>query len=425
MGIWNKRILSNSAWMISEKLISVFGLIFVASFVAKYIGPENFGKLTFASSVFTIIQTLAMFGSDNIIFQRTSKSIKTGESIIQVTKVIRDFIYILASLGVLTYLYFTIDPLTFIFSVASCIALYFALHDVYVIYFNAILESKINTVCNVVGLVISLAFRFMIAEFKLPIEWLSLPIILITFIPYVMRKVLFEKRKIVQSLDSKKVKIYRNYMLGVGRKLELYSLSVAIFTKTSQLFLGMKSQYDLGIYTVAATLGTSYYFVLTALISSIMTQVYIEKDFVKSQKMVAQLNAIITSISILVLIFLLVCGEWIVKILYGNAFMPAVNILWIMVFVCLFSGLSTVAEKYLIKFNAYDYMQKKTNILVALNIVITFVSVQLYGLYGAVFSILLTEIISTTILNYFYKKNHRTIVLDTQKRMFFLSTYLK
>ena len=425
MGIWNKRILSNSVWMILEKVIGIFGLIFVTSFVAKYIGPENFGKLTFAGSIFAIIQTLAMFGSDNIIFQKTSKNIKSGEIIIEATKKIRNYIYILSSLGLLGYLYFNVDRLTFIFSLASCIALYFALHDVYSIYFNAILESKINTFCNIVALVISLLLRFWIVELQLPIEWLCLPIILIAFVPYLMRRIIFHKKKKTQFVDAKKIKIYRNYMLSTGGKLVLYTLSIAIFTKTSQLFLGVKSQYDLGIYTVAATLGTSYYFVLSALISSVMTQVYVEQDFNKSQKIVAQLNAFVILVSMMMLVFLLFFGKCIVETLYGDAFIPVVNILWIMVLVCLFSGLSTVAEKYLIKFNAYDYLQRKTNILVVLNIFVTFITIHFYGLYGAVFSILFTEIISTTILNYFYQKYQKIIIFDTQKRIFSLSTYLK
>ncbi|WP_343621317.1 oligosaccharide flippase family protein [Acinetobacter proteolyticus] len=425
MGTWNKRILSNSVWMILEKVISIFGLIFVTSFVAKYIGPENFGKLTFASSIFAIIQTLAMFGSDNIIFQKTSKNVKVGERIIESTKSIRSLIYIVSSFGLLVYLYFNVDQLTFIFSLSTCIALYFALHDVYSIYFNAILQSKINTYCNVLALMVSLFLRFLVVEFKLAIEWLCLPIILITFIPYLMRRIIFNKKKAINYIDGERIKIYRNYMLNAGRKLVLYTLSVAIFTKTSQLFLGMKSQYDLGIYTVAATLGTSYYFVLTALISSIMTQIYIEQSFQKSQKMAAQLNAIVIIISILALIFFLLFGQWIVYFLYGEAFAEAADILWIMVFVCLFSGLSTVAEKYLIKFNAYTYLQQKTNMLVIFNILLTFAAVKFYGLYGAVLSILLTEIASTTVFNYFYSKQSKIIILDTHKKIFLPTTYLK
>ena len=36
-----KEKLKNSLWMIAEKIIAVFGLIFVTSFVAKYVGPTT------------------------------------------------------------------------------------------------------------------------------------------------------------------------------------------------------------------------------------------------------------------------------------------------------------------------------------------------------------------------------------------------
>ncbi|TXJ09042.1 MAG: polysaccharide biosynthesis protein [Acinetobacter sp.] len=426
MSIFDKRILSNSVWMIVEKIVGIFGLIFVTSFVAKYIGPENFGKLAFAGSLFAIIQTLAMFGSDNIIFQKTSKNPRLGIRLIEATKIIRDIVYFLASILLIIYLCIYVDTLTFIFSLASCIAIYFSLHgDTYSIYFNAILQSKINTFCNIAALLVSLILRYLIVELELAIEWLSVPIILLTLIPYVLRKRIFNKRKAVLGQVNHRISTYRNYMLSVGKKMVLYTLSVAIFTKTSQLFLGMKSQHDLGIYTVAATLGTSYYFVLSALISSFMTRVYTEQDFDKNQNMVAQLNVVVIVISAAVWCFFELFGEWVVRTLYGVEFEQVNDILGIMVLACLFSGLSTVAEKYLIKFNAYDFLQKKTNTLVVFNIVVTMVAVYFYGLYGAIFSILATEVISTTLLNYFFVRQKKSIILDTHKRIILPATYLQ
>ena len=417
----SKKIFSNSLWMMSEKLISIFGLIFVTSFVAKYIGPENFGKLTFASSIFAIIQTIAMLGSENIIFQKTAKDRRFGEYIIDSTKIIRDVLYLSLSSLTLFYVYYFADHLTFIFSVATSVAIYFAVHDVYSIYFNAILQSKINAYCNIVALVISLIIRYCIAKFQLAIELLGIPIILITMIPFLIRKYLYSKIKVIDhEIAVKKFKRYRKLMLGIGRKLIFYSLSVAIFTKTSQLFLGVKSQYDLGIYTVAMTLGNSFYFVLAAIISSYFTQVYIEKDFEKSQNMVAKLSVVIIAICLLVMVFFAIAGSYIVNWLYGEQYSGVNNILLFTVLVTLFSGLSTIAEKYLLKFNAYDYLKKKTLYLVAFNIVLTSLCVHQWGLNGAIFAILLTEIMSFTVFNYFYQNR---IILDTQKRIFLMSTY--
>lgn len=417
----SKKIFSNSLWMMSEKLVSIFGLIFVTSFVAKYIGPENFGKLTFASSIFAIIQTIAMFGSENIIFQKTAKDRRLGEYIIDSTKIIRDFMYVSLSLLTLVYIYFFADQLTFIFSVATSIAIYFAVHDVYIIYFNAILQSKINAYCNIFALIISLLVRYCIAKFQLAVELLSVPIILITIIPFFIRKYLFNKVKLEKVYVTKeRVNRYRKFMLGIGRKLIFYSLSVAVFTKTSQLFLGLKSQYDLGIYTVAMTLGNSFYFVLVAIISSYFTQIYIEKDFEQSQKMVAKLSLMIVAICLAVMAFFAVTGHYIVQWLYGAEYVSVDEILLFTVVVTLFSGLSTVAEKYLLKFNAYDYLKKKTLYLVAFNLVLTALFVHLWGLKGAIIAILITEIMSYTVFNYFYREG---MILDTQKRIFLLSTY--
>ena len=414
---------SNSLWMMSEKLISIFGLIFVTSFVAKYIGPENFGKLTFVGSIFAILQTLSLMGTENVIFQKTAKSRKFGENMIYASKRLRDYIYSSLSIIILFILYFYTDRLTFIFGLATCIAIYFAVHDVYSIYFNAILESKINAYCNVTALIISLSVRYMIAFFQLPIEALGIPIILLTLIPFLLRKYFYTKKKLsVGLMLPHTIKRYRQYTFSVGRKLLLYSLSVAIFTKTAQLFLGLESKFDLGIYTVAMTLGNSFYFVLLAIISSYFTGIYQEKSPEKSHNQVAQLYMAVTVISLFVTLGLYLFGPWVVNVLYGAEFFKVTEILWVAGLVTLFSGLSTVAEKYLIKFNAYDYLKRKTFILVFFNIIFTFLMVKLYGLFGGIYAILITEILSVTLFNYFFRDG---LIWDTQKRMFLISTYLK
>ncbi|GJC31960.1 flippase [Acinetobacter sp. KAM398] len=415
--------IKNSIWMMSEKLIAIFGLIFVTSFVAKYIGPENFGKLTFVGSIFAILQTLSLMGTENIIFQKTAKNRKIGENIIYASKRLRDYIYGSLSIITLGGLYFYTDRLTYIFGISTCIAIYFAVHDVYSIYFNAILESKINAYCNITALIISLSVRYLIVLFQLPIETLGIPIILLTLIPFLLRKYLYAKKKLsVGIMLPYAIKRYRQYTFAVGQKLLLYSLSVAIFTKTAQLFLGLESQFDLGIYTVAMTLGNSFYFVLLAIISSYFTGIYQEESLEKSQNNVAQLYMVVVVISLFVTLGLYLFGPWVVSVLYGVEFIRVTEILWLAGLVTLFSGLSTIAEKYLIKFNAYEYLKRKTFILVFFNVILTFLMVKLYGLYGGIYAILTTEILSVTLFNYFFRNG---LIWNTQKRMFLISTYLK
>nr|EKV4725852.1 polysaccharide biosynthesis protein [Klebsiella pneumoniae] len=54
--------------MMAEKVISILGLIFITSYVAKYVGPHVFGQIAFATSLFQITQVISQLGSDVIIF---------------------------------------------------------------------------------------------------------------------------------------------------------------------------------------------------------------------------------------------------------------------------------------------------------------------------------------------------------------------
>lgn len=407
----------------SEKTISLIGLIFVTSFVAKYIGPENFGKLTLAGSIFATIQIIAMFGSENIIFQKTAKNRKFGEYVINATKSIRNILYVGLSLITLIYIYIETDRLTFIFSLATGVAVYFAVHDVYSIYFNAILESKINAYCNILALIMSLIVRYCIAKFQLAVEFLCIPIILITLIPFLLRLYIFNRKKIIkETMTNKKINKYRRFMLAAGGKLFIFSLSIAFFTRSSQLILGLKSQYELGLFTVAMTLGGSFYFVLLAIISSYYTKIYQEVDFHETQRMVAILNIIIVSVSCIFLIFFSIFGEVIINLLYGEKFVINNIVLILVVLVTMFSGLSTISERYLLKYNAYDYLKKKTLYLISFNIILTLIFVYYFGLIGATLSILISEIFSCTILNYFYKGG---VIFKMHKMIFSLLIHHK
>lgn len=398
------KVLSNTLWVILEKSLSIFGLIFVTSLVAKYIGPENFGKLTFASSIFAVVQTIAMFGSENIIFQKTSINLKIGQRIIETTRIIRNIIYFILALILNIYLYYSVDNLTFYFSLATCLAIFFSLQDIYSIYFDAQLKSKINVICNVIGLCASLLSRYIIVELEADVIWFCLPIVLISLVPYIIRQYIYSNKKLkISQLSKSRTLVYQKYMLGVGRNLMLYSLSVVLYTKICQLFLGFKSQYELGIYSIAITLGTSYYFVLSAIISSYMTQVYKEKDIKKSSEMLSLLNFFVIFISIGAFIFIYLFGDLLINWLYGTEYKQVNTIILYMVIVCMFSGLSTVSDKYIIGFNQHSYLRKKTTVLVITNIVMSYFLIKFYGIYGAVISIFITEFISATIANYFFK----------------------
>ncbi len=87
---------------------------------------------------------------------------------------------------------------------------------------------------------------------------------------------------------------------------------------------------------------------------------------------------------------------------YGPAYEDAVAL---MVWLCLgtmFGLLSSVMDRFIIKYNGYGYLVKKTFFVLLICLVSSAVLVHLYGLTGAAFSVILTELLSFTLLNYFF-----------------------
>ncbi len=103
---FENKIYSNAFWMMSEKIITIFGLLFVTSFVAKYVGPMTFGQISLSIAIFQIVQVIAQMGGDNIIFKRVSKKEHSGVILMQASTLLRGelFTYI-NSCCIVFYLY--------------------------------------------------------------------------------------------------------------------------------------------------------------------------------------------------------------------------------------------------------------------------------------------------------------------------------
>ncbi|HGW3992044.1 TPA: oligosaccharide flippase family protein [Proteus mirabilis] len=399
----NLSIIKNSSWIIIEKLLSIFGLIFITSYVAKYIGPDNFGKLSYAISIFIIIQTVSMLGTDTILFKRISKNRDSGISLMLSTIELRILLYILISILFTLYsIYTTKDHITIIFTISVALSYLFLAIDHYAIYFNAILQSKINVLFNIIGISISLSLRYLIVLFELNIIYFSIPIILTTLLPFIFRCIYFHRKTTLKKI--KKRKPYIIYLMKQGLPISISNVSITVYSKISQIFLSLLiSNYALGIYTVASTLAYAWLFLPQAVITSYFTKIYSTNNKKEILQLTAYLNLFIIFISVLYLIIIYFFGEKIILILYGIDYIESANIIFYLSIASVFSSLGIVSYRYIVAFSGYSFLSKKMFFTSFLGILLTYVLIKEYAITGAVLASILIEIVSLTVFNYFFK----------------------
>ena len=413
-------VMSNAAWMMSEKVVSVFGVIFVTSYVAKSFGPVIFGQIAFSASLFSIIQTIAIFGTETILFKSISKSTPKGMRLMAVAKSLRLTLLLALSLPVLLYVWLTMRENFIVFAMASFLSAMFVTQDIFSVYNNARLESRMNTVANATGMILSFAISFTVAWCKLSPLWLSLSIVAVTLVPYLIKRSRFYQTNTISPPPRHKRKNYLRYLLHAGLPLAISSVFIAVQVKTAQFFLiGVSSAQDLGLFTAANTISASWIFIPVAIITSCFSEIFRERADV-AVKLASRLNGYVMAVSLLMLSVVTLFGDRIINSLYGQDYTQSGNLITLLSLATCFSAMGTVAYRYMVKEGGFNYLLVKVILLVVIGLATSYFFNHSWGLTGAAWSVFITELLSLTIMNYFFKNG---VILKIQLSSLNYKTY--
>lgn len=402
--VLKNKVFSNTIWLISERILSIFGLFIITSAVAKYIGPTNFGKVNTAVLYFAIVQSLVVWGSDIIGVKLINKFPTSGVNFLRSFLLFKILSFSIFGGGVFCYFYSEYDTLTFIFSLAVGVSSFFSVLDFANTYNEATLRSNINVIANVVGLALSLLVRYIIVELKLEPEYLSLSILAQGFIPYVIRLFIFKKNNKGYSLFYKPRIKHIKYGISAGLGLVISSVSIMIYLNIGRVLLSkFDTMSSLGIYSVAMVLGTTWSFVNNAIIVSLTPMLYSSQKN-KSAQVASFLSMLLIFIGFIYFVFFVFFGDFIITMLYGKAYENAFYISLILIPVTTLSSLGIVAARYIISQGGYNFEAKKAFSTAIFTIFISWLLIRNFGMYGAAWGALFCEILSLTVINYFYKK---------------------
>ncbi|WP_426607362.1 oligosaccharide flippase family protein [Pantoea anthophila] len=396
-------VMSNAAWMMSEKIISVFGVIFVTSYVAKSFGPTVFGQMAFSTSLFAMVQTVAIFGTETILFKRVSKNASKGLRLMSIARTLRMVLLLVTSVPVLIWVWYNMQENFLAFALASFVASVFVTQDTFSVYNNARLASRLNTVANATGMLLSFGISFTIAWLRLNPLWLTLSIVSVTLVPYLIKRHNFYQDHQDQMPPREKRTTYVRYLMYAGLPLAISSIFISVQVKAAQMFLaGTAPARDLGLFAAANTISASWIFIPVALITSCFTEIFRERGEV-AIKLAARLNGYVMAVSLLMLLIISLFGERIIIALYGPEFTQSGSLITLLSIATSFSAMGTVAYRYMVKEGGFNYLLRKIVCLMVISLPLSWWLIQGHGIMGAAWSVFLSELLSLTVMNYFFK----------------------
>lgn len=403
------RTTKNASWLISDKVITMIIGIFVTGLVARYFGPENFGKYNYALSFVTLFTAISTLGLETL----TVKSIVDkdyDEGTILCTSLLLRIIGGTVLTIIAVSLIKLIEPDNYLINLLVLImsfTMVFKSLEVIEYWIQAYQIAKISSIIRIVAYIISAGMKIALIISKGNLIHFTLIYLSDAIIVGVALVIAYFKYR--ENISRWKIdKDYAIDILSKSWSLILSGLMVTLYTQIDKVMLGsmLSDTIEVGVYSAAVTVASMWYFVPMAVITSFNPVImnYKKLDEAKYLHSVQQLYTIIAWMGLVFGVLIIIFSKIIIGILYGPDYSKAASILSISIWSGTFALLGSARGVWLIS----EGLQKFTFVFTAsgaiINILLNYVLIPHWEGYGAALATLISQIIVAVIAPLFIKK---------------------
>lgn len=257
-----RRYAANTSWMMAEQMLRIIAGLFVGIWVARYLGPEQFGLFSYVLAFTAIFGGIAKLGLDGIMVRELVNHPEKRDTYLGTAfwlKILGAFIVMGLMAAIVPFTRNDATTNLFIFIIAA--GLVFQSFEVVEFYFQSQVLAKIVSICKVIQLALSSIIKIYLVLTEAELIWFvlvtafdALSLAVSFFIAYQLRK---------------NPTFYKHFDLSIAKQVLKDSwpfiftaLIISIYMKIDQvMIMEMLGAESVGHYSVAVTLSTAWYFV--------------------------------------------------------------------------------------------------------------------------------------------------------------------
>ncbi len=400
MELTKQKGVRNALWLMGGNVVHKLIAFLVGIWTARYLGPANYGLISYASAYTTFFFSVATLGIHAVLVKQfVDDPDRSGQAL--GTTLVLQGCAALASMGMILLLTFVVDygeALTILVVFFSSLSLLFQMLDSVKYWFQARLASKYAAIGATVAYLISSGYKVFLLATGKPVQWFALAASLdhlcaggILLIAY--RRLGGPRLQFSPALARKLLKASCPYIFS--------GLMVSVYAATDRLMLKqLVSQEAVGLYGTALSLANVWVFILAAIIDSMkpgILSAYQEAPgtFEKKNR---QLYALIFYLSVAVALLVILFAEVGIGLLYGPAYRGAVPALRILAPYVAFSYLGVARDSWVICENRQKYLPWLYMGAAILNVGLNWLLIPFMGISGAALASLVTQICTVFVL---------------------------
>lgn len=397
---------TNASWLIIGKVFQMILAFLVSIFTARYLGPDNYGIINYATAYVAFFTSLCTLGINSVIVKEFVTNPEDQGIAIGTTLVLRVISSALSSLMIVLIVSIVDrgEQSTISVSFLCSLALIFQVVDTINYWFQAQYKSKITALATLGAYICTSVYKIILLVLAKDIEWFAFA----TSIDYICLAIfLFGAYK---RYDGPKLKF--SWTKGKSLLLQSYhyilsGMMVAIYGQTDKLMIKqMMDSTSVGYYSLASSINGMWVFVLAAIIDSIVPTImnYHKSGNVEQFKRKnRQLYAIVIYVSMFVAFCIFCFGKWAIVLIYGEAYAPAANTLKIVAWYTIFSYLGVARNAWIVCENKQKYLKYMYFSAAIINVALNYFFIPIWGSSGAALASLITQVCTSLLLPCFWR----------------------
>ena len=408
----------NTSWLFAEKILRMVVGLLVGVWVARYLGPEKFGLLSFAHSFVGLFTIFATLGLDEIVVRELVKDESRRDSLVGTTfwlKLFGAFLVLLVLAFAINFTSNDVDTHILVFIIAS--ATIFQSFNIIDFYFQSKILSKFVAYANFISLFISTIVKIALIlshASLLAFAWVVLFdsfVLACGFIYFFLKHstfrikyLIFYKSTAIDLLKDSWPLIFSGGVLMIQARIDQVMIKE------------MLGSLEVGYYSVAMRLIEAVAFIPMLLKSSLYPSIQSAKIQSKALYQDRLLNFYrLNFLFFLVLaIPIFIFAEPIIVLLFGIEYQPAGVLLALLSIRLFFANMGVARGTYIVTENLMKFSMLTMILGTIVNIYLNYVLIPNYGARGAIVATIVSFFTTIFLVDIFYSKTRHNVILQVK-----------
>ncbi|WP_321324717.1 flippase [Thiomicrorhabdus sp.] len=402
----NNKILKNLIWLFFDKGIRIFGGLFIGIWIARYLGPSDFGVLNYALAYTAFFLLFVKLGLDQIIVREIVRKPKLTSYFLGTAFGLKLIGSVVSIFSIYVSLFFVeADSTTKIVIFIISAGFVFQSLDVIDYFYQSKVLSKYVVIARNSAFILSSLLNVYLLVYEYDVIYFALANTINlalsgAFLVFVYKKTGGSIRK---WRFSKKIAIR---LLKFSWPLALSVFLISIHMKIDQVMIGnMLDTEQVGIYSVAVRLAEFWIFIPAILVSTLMPYfVNLRETSSESyHRRLIQLYSLMFWMGVAVGLVTIIFGEDIIQLLFGEDYIGAYGALVFNIWNGIFISQALARGIWMVSEDLQKYRLYNNIIAVILNVTVNILLIPTLGITGAAIATLSAQALSTWVFSFLWR----------------------